>query len=210
MTVVRTVSQARQVDGTVRDNYHTHRKFAEILGLVPTAAVSEADIDLIPIWLGSKYDRGMVGHALDKGALRRFLASESPNDWNKACGILRHCTAIVWIDEKALGEDHKRPKTVVEDHWLKKLIEHHASALGNRIGEKSAAVFVERLRETFDEGGRSRTRAELLRLSAARNAGRAEVLLVAAATAPYSRGSVSAFSGDSYSPSRDCRLVNLR
>src|SRR5437016_4797492 len=45
MTVVRAVSQ------TLRDNYHTNRKFAEMLGLVPTAAVTEADINLIPGWL---------------------------------------------------------------------------------------------------------------------------------------------------------------
>jgi len=150
MTVVRAASQAREPDGTIRDNYHTHRKLAEILGLVPTAAVTEVDIDLIPGWLQGKFNRGMVCHALDTGAMRRFLASRSPNDWNKACSILRHCTAIRWV-----GEDHKKPVTVVEDHWLKKLIKNHVQELGNRVGQKAAEIFVERLHETFEQGRRN-------------------------------------------------------
>lgn len=155
MTVVRTVSQASESDQTIRDNYHTNRKFADILGLLPTAAVTESDLGLIPGWLEGKFDRGMVGHALDKGAMHRFLASKSAEDWNKACIILRHCTAIVWISEPALKEDSKKPVTVVKDHWLKGLIKHHAKELGNRIGEKVAKIFVERLRETFGQERRN-------------------------------------------------------
>lgn len=155
MTVVRTVSQVREVDQTIRDNYHTHRKFAEILGLVPTAAVMLADIDLIPGWQEGRFDHGMVGHALDKGAMRRFLKSDSSDDWDKACLVLHHCTAILWIDEPELGENRKRPVTVVENHWLKDLIKHHAKELGNRVGKKAAEIFVKRLRETFDQGRRN-------------------------------------------------------
>lgn len=156
MTVVRTVSQASELDLTLRENYHTNRKFAEILGLVPTSAVTEADINnLIPGWLQGKFDRGMVAHALDRGAMRRFLESDSFQDWNKACLTLHHCTAILWIDEPELGENRKKPVTVVENHWLKELIKYHTKELGNRVGKKAAAIFVERLRETFDRGRRN-------------------------------------------------------
>jgi len=154
MTVVRTVSQAHEPDRTIRDNYHTNRKFAEILGLVPTVAVTETDLGLIAGWLEGKYDRGMVGHALDRGAMRRFLASKSPDDWNKACVILRHCTAIAWIDDQVLGENRKKPVTVVKDFRLKELLEHHVKELGNRVGKTAAEILAERLRETFDEGRR--------------------------------------------------------
>lgn len=155
MTVVRTVSQASDSDQTIRDNYHTNRKFADILGLVPTAAVTEADLGLIPGWLEGKFDRGMVGHALDRGAMRRFLASESPDDWDKACIILRYCTAIAWIAEPTLEEDTKKPVTIVKDHWLKKLINHHAKHLGKLVGKKAADIFVERIGETFDQERRN-------------------------------------------------------
>ncbi len=40
MSVVRDVSEAREPDGSIRDNYHTYHKFAEIVGMVPTAAVT--------------------------------------------------------------------------------------------------------------------------------------------------------------------------
>ncbi|HBP88464.1 MAG TPA: hypothetical protein DD706_12285 [Nitrospiraceae bacterium] len=157
MTVVRTVSQASELNQTIRDNYHTNRKFADILGLVPTAAVTEANLDLIPGWLEGKFDRGMVGHALDRGVMRRLLASDLPDDWDKACVILRHCTSIVWIAEQALEEDTKKPVTVVEDHRLKKLINNHAKYLGKLVGKKAAEIFVERIEETFDQGRRNST-----------------------------------------------------
>lgn len=154
MTVVEAVSRAREPDGSVRDNYHTYRVFAEILGLLPMSTITAEDLGLIPEWLESKFDRGIVGHALDTGALRRCLASASPDDWHKACLILRYCTAIRWIDERELGENRKKPVTVVDDYWLKELIEHHVSALGAKAGRVASNIFLERIREVFHEGNR--------------------------------------------------------
>jgi len=150
MSVVRDVSEAREPDGSIRDNYHTYHKFAEIVGMVPTAAVTPSHIDLIPGWIAGKYDRGMVCHALDIGLMRRLLSSDLPDDWNKGIAVLRHCTAVVWMEEESLGGASKKPVTIVEDHWLNKFIENHAEYLGKRIGQEAAKVFVWRLRETFD------------------------------------------------------------
>lgn len=154
MSVVRDVSEARGLDESIRDNYHTYRKFAEILGLVPTATVTQAHIDLIPGWMAGKYERGMVCYALDRGLMRRLLSSHSPDDWTKAISVLRHCTAVMWIDEEALGETSKKPVTVVEDHRLKGFIDNHGVELGKRVGQKAAEVFVERLRQTYDRTNR--------------------------------------------------------
>jgi hypothetical protein len=151
MDVIRSVSSYRDPDGSSRDNYHTYRKFAEILGLVPAAAVTIEDLGLIPVWLNSKYDRGMVGHALDLGTIRRLLASDSPDDWQKACIILRHCTAILWVEEKGLGKDSKKPVSIVEDYWLKELIKHHASMFGIKAGREASQIFRGRVREVFGE-----------------------------------------------------------
>ena len=154
MTVVRAVSQGREPDGLIPDNHHTYRKFSEILGLIPTAAVSQADLDLIPGWIQGKFDRGGVCHALDKGVMHRLMASESLDDWNKSVCILRHCTAIIWVEEQSLGESRKTPITIVEDHWLKKFINNHAHELGKRVAEQAARTFVERLHETYDRSRR--------------------------------------------------------
>ncbi len=154
MDVIRSVSSYRDPDGSSRDNYHTYRKFADILGLVPTAAFTTKDLDLIPAWLNSKYDQGMIGRALDQGALRRLLASDSPDDWQKACIILLYCTAILWVDEKGLGKGRKEPMSVVKDYWLKKLIKNHVGNLGIKAGKEAAQIFRDRVREVFgDEFG---------------------------------------------------------
>jgi len=151
MEVIRSVSDYRDPDGKARDNYHTYRKFAEILGLMPNAAITKDDLRLIPIWLSSKYDRGMIGHALDLGVLRRLLASYSPDDWQNACIILSHCTAIFWIEEKDLGKGRKKPVSVIDDYWLKKLIKHHAGNFGVKAGRESAQILRDRIREVFGE-----------------------------------------------------------
>lgn len=153
MNVVRSVSRARDHDGSIRDNYHTYRMFAEILGNVPISAVSVDDLELIPSWLNSKYERGLVGSALDTGIIKKLLASNAPEDWGKACIVLHHCTAIRWDDEKGLGDDHKKPMTVVDDYWLKELIQHHAPTFGAKAGNAAADIFLNRLREVFEEQG---------------------------------------------------------
>ncbi|MEC4890744.1 MAG: hypothetical protein RI101_11860 [Nitrospira sp.] len=155
LAVVKTVSEAFEENPSTRDNYHTNRKFAEILGFVPTTTITEAHLSFIPEWLEGKYDQGMVCHALSKGAMHRFLGSQSPDDWIKACTILRYCTAVIWIDEAALGEKRKRPATVTEDHWLKELINHHTKELGRRAGKLSAEILLDRLREVFDQQRRN-------------------------------------------------------
>jgi hypothetical protein len=154
LDIVRVVSEAREPDGSIRDNYHTYRKFAGILGLVPTASVTQAHIDLIPGWMAGRYERGMVCHALDVGLMRRLLSSDSPDDWVKAISVLRHCTAVLWVEDESLGRNNKKVITIVEDHRLKGFIDNHGVALGKRVGQKAAEVFVERLRQTYDRTNR--------------------------------------------------------
>lgn len=151
MEIIRSVSSYRDPDGGSRDNYHTYRKFAEILDLLPTAAITSDDLQFIQVWLSSKFDRGGVGHALDLGALRKFLASESPEDWQKACKVLIYCTAIFWPDERGLGKGRKKAVSVVDDYWLKKLINHHSSVFGIKLGGESAKIFRDRICEVFGE-----------------------------------------------------------
>ncbi len=148
MGVVRNVSSAREPDGSIRDNYHTWRKFGEIIGLVPTDAVAFEDLGFIPGWLKSRFERGLVAIALDEGVLKKSLASDSPDDLEKACRILDYCTGIQWEEEK-YGGGRKKPVTVVDDHWLKKLIGHHANSFGAKIGKEASQIFRDRVREVF-------------------------------------------------------------
>jgi len=148
MNVVRQVSRWRDKDGTIRDNENTWHTFITIFGLVPISAVSLDDIDLMPAWFKAPFSQSRVGAALAHGPLNRYVASEHPGDWIKACRILYHCTAILWVDKKAT--------TVVRDFWLNELIKSSATVLGRKAGKNAAEIFLARLRELFakDWGGR--------------------------------------------------------
>jgi hypothetical protein len=154
MAVVREVAGWRDSDGQPRQNYHTARKFAEIFGLVPTASVTVGDLEFIPSWLTSRFDRMLVANALDSGAIPRFLGSSSPDDRDKAVLVLRYCTAIEWRKASGLGDEQTEPVTAVDDFSLTELIRHHARAFGERTGRKAAQVFLERVREVFGVGTR--------------------------------------------------------
>ncbi|MCZ6803137.1 MAG: hypothetical protein O7D86_04185 [Proteobacteria bacterium] len=119
-------------------------------GLVPLSTVSMDGIELIPIWLNSQYDRGLVATDLSKGILRHALASNTTQSLELACRILYHCTAIHWVSEDLKEDDRTKPVTVVEDHWLKDLLTKHVPAFGGKTGQAASAIFVERLREIFD------------------------------------------------------------
>ncbi len=154
MSIVRDVSGFQDLDGTTRDNYHTWHSFAEIIGLLPAAVVSLKDVELVRIWLSSQYDRGLVANALDKGILTACLVSEDTREWSKSLVILRYCTEVQWVDEPGFEEKRKKPVTVVDDYWLKKLIGYHAEHFGKRIGQKATDLFIGRLREVFTDDGR--------------------------------------------------------
>jgi hypothetical protein len=150
MGVIRNVSQWRDGDGKPRGNHSTWYSFAKMLGSLPASAVSLADIDLIPTWLTGRFDRSMAGYALTSGALRKFLASGDSRDWAKACRILYHCTAVEFVDE-GLGVEKAttEAQTIVEDYWLKELINATAADFGRRVGKDASDVFVTRLTDVF-------------------------------------------------------------
>jgi hypothetical protein len=151
MDVVRAVSRAPIADGKLSDNHHTTRVFAEILGLVPTRSVLLDDIDLIPLWLGGRFERGGVGHTLATTTLERFLDSKDAADRDKACRILYHATTVQWSGEKVLGSGRQKPKGVIEDYWLKELVGKHAAALGRVAGEAASTILLFRAREVYSQ-----------------------------------------------------------
>ena len=149
MDVIRDVSTSRE--GNIEGNYHTARLFAEIVGLLPTHIVRLDDVALVDRWLSTRFNQGMVAHALDEGALGAFLASADPADWAKATEILRHASETRWEPgRRGIGEGEPVPQ--VEAHWLNKLLKHHAEGFGRKAAAGAAAVLEERVREVFSHG----------------------------------------------------------
>jgi len=149
LAVIRDVSRAEEQESGKSDNYHTWRKFAEIISLVPASTLTTEVIDLIPIWINCKFDRGMVGAALDKGLLKKLLAGGRSNELAMAARILNHCTAI--FEDAPPVEGRKKPVTVIDHYWLKKLIDHHSESFGVKAGREAAEIFRKRVQEVFGE-----------------------------------------------------------
>ena len=147
MDVIRKVSTFREPSGEIRENSTTYWKFAEILALVPTSAITLSDIDLVRGWINSKFDRGLIGRILGTKVIGRLLTGDE-NDIEKACVLLEQCTQFVWLDEKRRGRD---VATLIDDYWLKELISRNATIFGVKAGQRAADIFANRLRELFIE-----------------------------------------------------------
>lgn len=150
LAVVRACSAATNAAGEPVHNYHTSRKFAEILGLLPTSALATEDVDLIRRWLSDPYDRGLVCSELDKGLMNKLLISQAQDDWSKAVRLLGICIEL----RAGRGEDEF--VTAAEDYWLKQLLEHHSESLGRKAGAYSASVFMEGLGQLFSSRKRGK------------------------------------------------------
>ncbi len=148
--VIRSVSEWRDSNDEPRDNYRTWWFFAKILSLLPSSTVSQAEIDLVPIWLRGQFDRMMAGHALADGALRKFLASDNRDDLAKACRLLYHLTVVQFVRESPEAEQNRiEPRPVFEVYWLKELINATAADFGKKAGKDGADIFLDRVTTVF-------------------------------------------------------------
>ena len=155
--VIRNVSENDKPDGALRGNSNTFRRFADFLGVLPLDVISLEDLDLLPSWLDSPFDHGMVAHAIAKGILSRLLISDQVDNWEKACRILFHCTAIRQTKLKRFQEDTTEPTSVVDSYWLAQLVKNNALGFGAKAGAEAAEILLERLRETFSGSRISRS-----------------------------------------------------
>jgi hypothetical protein len=152
LKVIRSVSAFCEPDGTARDNHYTFWKFAEIFGLLPTLSILNDDVRLVKIWIASKFDRGMVARTLGKLVIGRFLNSGHAEDIEKACILLEQCTTFEWLSEERRGRD---VATLVDDFWLKELINKNSKLFGSKAGKRAADIFADRLRAVFSDNRRS-------------------------------------------------------
>ena len=147
MEIVRTVSQWREADGQPRQNYQTARRFTEILGHLPTSAVTKADLDLLATWLSDRFERMLVAVAIDETLLPHLLASTSAEDWNKAVTVLQHATAITWVEEP--GTKSKTARTIIEDYWLEQILVHHVRPIATKLPRNTTQLLEGRVRDVY-------------------------------------------------------------
>lgn len=153
LSVIRSVTNFRDDNGERRDNYHTYHHFAEILGELPLRSITIEDARLIGVWLSSRFDRGLVGHTLAKGLLRRLLASDDTHDTALAIQVMSECMAYEWLPEN--NPRGNELVTRIDDYWLKELLDAYAREFGAKAGLPGIQIYEQGLRKIFSDPRRS-------------------------------------------------------
>jgi hypothetical protein len=154
LDVVRSVTRFKDdKSGEPRDNYRTYFKFAEFLGILPLRYITLDDAGLVRVWLTSNYDRSLVPHALTKGLLKRLLDDGTTESVTKACAVIQSCLQL-----EPSSKRRKRSEdlaTVVDDYWLKEMLNACARELGRKAGAQAVLMFEEGLRTIYSDERRS-------------------------------------------------------
>lgn len=144
LDIIKSVTSLKVSSGQHIDNYRTWFYFVKILLNLPNDKISLDSIELIPIWLDSKFSSTLPGSEITSKLLPKFL-TDNPEDIRKAEKIISYITAFkpVRLNEeraKLLGEKEDN-RLLIDSHWLKEAFKTHSEV----IGEKCTTNIVEEL-----------------------------------------------------------------
>lgn len=153
LKIIKDVTQYHIDNNNILENYHTWWYFVKILLNIPNNEISLDIIELISIWLDSRFDNILPGSDIATKLLPKFLNSENPEDWEKVEKIIDIITGIKWIplsEERAavLGKKYE-PKTTIDSYWLLKSFESNAKRIGEKCSENIVFLLADRLKEIF-------------------------------------------------------------
>jgi hypothetical protein len=127
--------------GKALDNYRTWWYFVKILLNIPKEKISIEIIELIPIWLDSKFDTMVQGADIATKLLPKFLLNSTTlEDIQKAEKIINSITAIKTFQlsaerAKLLGKQEEE-KLVIDPYWLKEIFEKYSEIIGEKCSVK--------------------------------------------------------------------------
>lgn len=162
LAIIKDVSTYRDSSGQHIDNYRTWYYFTKILLNLPNEKIAEEIINLIPIWLDSRFSTSLPGREIAGKLLPKFLNSDKPEDWEKAESIIGIITGIKWIPipekQRNIYEKEAEPKTLVEPHWLKEGLEKNIERIGevcstgviNEIAKRILEIFSKKYSLSYD------------------------------------------------------------
>jgi hypothetical protein len=144
LAIIKEVSNYRDSTGQHIDNYRTWYYFVKILLNLPNDKIPLDIIDLIPIWLDSKFDTMLQGAEIATTFLPKFL-TDNPEDIKKAEKIVDYITAFKAVplsEERAkLLSKEKEFSLIIDSHWLEESFKKYSDI----IGEKCTVKVVEDL-----------------------------------------------------------------
>lgn len=150
LDIIKKVSKYKDSKGEPIDNYHTWYSFVKILLNIPNSKIPNETIDLIPIWLSSRFDTTLPGVEIIRKLLPKFL-TDSQEDINKAEKIIGYITATKILISR---EQHK-VELLVDPHFLKEGFEKYSEDIGEKCSEKVIKDLEEKIKKilTREEEG---------------------------------------------------------
>ena len=152
--ILRSVTEYRNPDNTVTDNYGTWHSFAKIVSSLPVESYSADDLRMLGVWLESKFERGMmVGVVLGKELLPKLLDRKDVAK-DKALVVIEEATRLKWLPKPtSLSTEKTEAVTAVDPYWLRKLFEGNGKALGEKCAPEVQRLLSERVGELFSKTG---------------------------------------------------------
>jgi len=137
LQIIKEVSNHKDADDQHIDNYRTWWYFVKILINIPREKIPTDVIELIPIWLYSKFNIDVVGSDIGLKLLPKFLSGDpSAEDITKAERIVKFITQIksVKLSEERAKLYHKEEeyKLVIDPHWVEEIFEKYSKAIGEK------------------------------------------------------------------------------
>ncbi len=125
------------------DNWFTWYSLAEILSNLPTELIETRHIELVKVWLRSKFRQEAVGHELGGTLLPRLLED------NRNTGDSLRLTLLVEV--LTTLQKNKRPQqhtigALIGDYELGRALNPHASSLGEKCGPSVVGILSHRLK----------------------------------------------------------------
>ena len=160
LTIIKDVSNYKDTSGQPIDNYRTWWYFTKILINLPNDKITDAVIDLILIWLGSKFNATLPGSEIATKLLPKFL-TDNPEDSKKAEKIIDIITAINKIplseerakilgkteearfvlDSYSLEETFKKYSEIIGEKCSKNVIEHLADKIKSLLKKEEDGTY---------------------------------------------------------------------
>jgi len=97
LNIIKEVTKYHIEHDKILDNYRIWWYFVKILVNLPTEKITDEILDLIPIWLDSKFDNMLPATEILEKLLPKFLDSNNPKDCQKVEKIVDFVTQVKWI-----------------------------------------------------------------------------------------------------------------
>ncbi len=153
ISIMKNVSTYRDASGEPIDNYVTWDYFVKILLNFPPDRIPLDIINLVPLWLGSKFRTKLQGAEIVRKLTPKLLNSPSAEDWKKAERLIEIMTDIKWagITEGRNKVTRKKEEAViaVDPYWLIEFFEESGSSVGEKCSPNLIYVLADRIKAIF-------------------------------------------------------------